>query len=1072
MKVKELTSDAFWKGEICAHGLVEDERETYRAKVYLKSSQVFDYSCSCEEGNSYKGMCPHCKALLEEYRKVESESLRPPVSTSEAVRTMIQEYTKREVAEIMGEGETKKVRLVPSLVLTSKGVGLECRLGRERLYLLKDLTDFARALKEGRQEEYGKPGKGLSFQHTVQAFDEPSRPLVRFIMDLVDSYRLHYEQLKTRVTAVLPASRTLYLDRAGCDRLFSICRGRVLEATAPNGQVRRLALCEENPSFEVEVKKEGNDGLRVTIPGELLTFSGERCLYVADQNRLYRCDEDFSKTLSVFLRQMTESRISRGEVLVNDRDVPLFYERVLKKLGQYGLLKEVGVDLAAYQPETLQAVFVFDSEGPDQVSMKPELSYGEVKFHPLEAGSLPHSVCRDVPGEYRVSQLILNYFEYREDGTQNLIIRNDPDALYRLLDEGMEQFKAVGDVYLSESFRKLRVLPAPSVSVGVSLLGGWLELSVDTGEMSGAEFARVLSEYTQKKKYYRMKSGEFLKLSEDGLLTVSKLAEGLSVTKEELKGKNLKLPGYRALYLDSLMKEDSRVIFHRDQAFRSLVRNMKSVEDSRFEVPKEVKGVLREYQKTGYRWLKTLDEYGFGGILADDMGLGKTLQVISVLLDYYNGKRETKSLVSQGTSGGDASIGRQPSLVVCPASLVYNWCHEFETFAPALRVKALVGSSEERMQLLGQLEETDIVITSYDLLKRDLAGYLNLNFRYEVIDEAQYIKNAATQSARAVKSVHARTRFALTGTPVENHLGELWSIFDYLMPGFLFSYRKFKTMFELPIVKEEDRRALESLHRMIGPFVLRRLKSDVLKELPEKLEKIVYSALEGKQKALYNGNALKLKEMLQADSEAGGGKARFQVLAELTRLRELCCDPSLCYGNYDGGSAKLETCMDLISGAVEAGHKILLFSQFSSMLEIIRKRLQKDKITCHMLTGATPKEERNRLVQAFHKDEVPIFLISLKAGGTGLNLTAADIVIHYDPWWNVAAQNQATDRAHRIGQDKQVTVFKLIMKQTIEENILKLQESKQHLAEQVVTEGMVSLAGLSRKELLEILGNG
>ncbi|MDY5483154.1 MAG: helicase-related protein, partial [Clostridium sp.] len=246
----------------------------------------------------------------------------------------------------------------------------------------------------------------------------------------------------------------------------------------------------------------------------------------------------------------------------------------------------------------------------------------------------------------------------------------------------------------------------------------------------------------------------------------------------------------------------------------------------------------------------------------------------------------------------------------------------------------------------------------------------------------------------------------------------------------------------------------------------------VLKELPEKLEKVVYSAAEGRQKTLYQAAALKLKLQLEAQDETAesSGREKLEILSQLTRLRQLCCDPSLCFENYAGGSAKLETCISLISSAVEAGHKLLLFSQFASMLEILAKRLEKEGIRFHLLTGATPKEERNRMVSAFSKDEVPVFLISLKAGGTGLNLTAADIVIHYDPWWNVAAQNQATDRAHRIGQKRQVTVYKLIMKHTIEENILRLQESKQQLADQIVREGMVSLGNLSREELLKLFG--
>ena len=329
------------------------------------------------------------------------------------------------------------------------------------------------------------------------------------------------------------------------------------------------------------------------------------------------------------------------------------------------------------------------------------------------------------------------------------------------------------------------------------------------------------------------------------------------------------------------------------------------------------------------------------------------------------------------------------------------------------------------------------------------------------------IKNAKTQGAKAVKEISANARFALTGTPVENRLSELWSIFDFLMPGFLYSYRKFRERYELPIVKNQDPEALTALRRMTGPFVLRRLKKDVLRELPTKEERIVYSAASGRQQKLYTASALKLKEALAGGAWSGNGK--LEVLSQLMRLRQICCEPSLCFDGYKGGSAKLDTCMELLLNGTSAGHKILLFSQFTSMLEIIAKRLKKEKIPFYLLTGSTPKRDRVQMASSFQKDDVMVFLISLKAGGTGLNLTAADVVIHYDPWWNVAAQNQATDRAHRIGQENQVSVFKLITKHTIEENILKLQEMKRDLADTVVTEGTGALSSITREDLIRML---
>lgn len=648
------------------------------------------------------------------------------------------------------------------------------------------------------------------------------------------------------------------------------------------------------------------------------------------------------------------------------------------------------------------------------------------------------------------------------------MIRGDEEALYQVLSEGMPQFQEVGEVWLSESVRHLRVLPPPEVSMGVSLGGGWLDLKIETAGIDPAELLQVLSEYRQKKKYYRMKNGEFLQLSGGGLQALDSLTADLGLTKSEFQAGEAKIPAYRAFYLDSLSGDGRMKLFQRDEAYGMMVRDLKTAQSVSYAVPAVLEKTLREYQKIGYTWMRTLARYHFGGILADDMGLGKTLQVIALLTAFYQEKTEQKAAGNEG-SGSELPL---PSLIVCPASLVYNWGQEFARFSPGIRVLLIAGTAKERQEQLEEQmrmeasEGAQVIITSYDLLKRDRAAYLGRTFEYEIIDEAQVIKNAKTQGAKAVKEISANARFALTGTPVENRLSELWSIFDFLMPGFLYSYRKFRERYELPIVKNQDPEALTALRRMTGPFVLRRLKKDVLRELPTKEERIVYSAASGRQQKLYTASALKLKEALAGGAWSGNGK--LEVLSQLMRLRQICCDPALCFEDYTGESAKLETCVSLIASASAAGHKILLFSQFASMLERIRERLLQEGISSHLLVGATPKEERSRMVQAFASDEVPVFLISLKAGGTGLNLTAADIVIHYDPWWNVAAQNQATDRAYRIGQEKPVTVYKLILKDTIEENLLKLQNAKLALAAQVVSEGMVSLGDLSQNELMEL----
>ena len=1070
MKIIKMSVDTFWKGEVRVQGQIEDETKVYQTRIFIKGSQIYDYSCSCAEGNSFRGPCVHAKALQEAFARQQKAEHTPPVSTSPEIRMMIREYTNREVARILGEEEREPVYLHPYLQIRRGEVLLEARIGREKRYIVKNLLEFAQAVHSGKRVEYGK---GMAFEHVPSAFAPESRPFLDLLLEEADAYIRHYEEMRGHAGLPLPVMRALTLGSAARDRLFDLLEGKEVQTEDEKGAERVCQVERKDPRFPVEVEARG-DGIAVTVPSALTSFRGEQRLYVADGLHLFGCSELYTETMGVFLEQMEQggrecgSRKEKRGLLVGSRDIPLFYARVLEGMEALGILQSPEIDWEKYRPEALKARFEFDSDSPDELRLRPTLSYGDFTFSPLADEHVPREICRDVPAEFYISRLITRYFSYWEDESGELVIRGDEEALYQVLSEGMPQFQEVGEVWLSESVRHLRVLPPPEVSMGVSLGGGWLDLKIETAGIDPAELLQVLSEYRQKKKYYRMKNGEFLQLSGGGLQALDSLTADLGLTKSEFQAGEAKIPAYRAFYLDSLSGDGRMKLFQRDEAYGMMVRDLKTAQSVSYAVPAVLEKTLREYQKIGYTWMRTLARYHFGGILADDMGLGKTLQVIALLTAFYQEKTEQKAAGNEG-SGSELPL---PSLIVCPASLVYNWGQEFARFSPEIRVLLIAGTAKERQEQLEEQmrmeasERAQVIITSYDLLKRDRAAYLGRTFEYEITDEAQVIKNARTQGAKAVKEISANARFALTGTPVENRLSELWSIFDFLMPGFLYSYRKFRERYELPIVKNQDPEALTALRRMTGPFVLRRLKKDVLRELPTKEERIVYSAASGRQQKLYTASALKLKEALAGGAWSGNGK--LEVLSQLMRLRQICCDPALCFEDYTGESAKLETCVSLIASASAAGHKILLFSQFASMLERIRERLLQEGISSHLLVGATPKEERSRMVQAFASDEVPVFLISLKAGGTGLNLTAADIVIHYDPWWNVAAQNQATDRAYRIGQEKPVTVYKLILKDTIEENLLKLQNAKLALAAQVVSEGMVSLGDLSQNELMEL----
>ena len=575
----------------------------------------------------------------------------------------------------------------------------------------------------------------------------------------------------------------------------------------------------------------------------------------------------------------------------------------------------------------------------------------------------------------------------------------------------------------------------------------WLSLNFEDLEFGPSEYKKILASYRQNKKYFRLKDGSFLNLKNEYVDTLASFVDDLNLNDAQLDEEEVLIPKYRALYLDQLTKISQSLHVERDVSFKSMVREFKQVEDADFTVPVNLQKTLRRYQKTGYRWLKTLSKYQMGGILADDMGLGKTLQVISVLLS------------EKGQSN-------KSSLIVAPSSLIYNWESEIHKFAPGLTTMIIHGDPATRRQLIQDSSNVDIVITSYDLIRRDVESYQSQSFRYCILDEAHYIKNHTTLSAKAVKKVNSEIRFALTGTPIENSLSDLWSIFDFILPGYFGTYAQFRKKYEVPIMKQQNLNLLSRIHQQVAPFILRRLKKDVLKELPEKIETNMYCEMDKTQRDLYHAMVYEMKEQMNQEiQEQGIERSRIKILALLMRLRQICCDPSLYLENYKGESAKLKLCLELVDECISTGHKVLIFSQFTSMLDILSKELTAKEIKHLMLTGSTKTNERLALTEQFNSDDTPVFLISLKAGGTGLNLTGADVVIHYDPWWNMSAQNQATDRAHRLGQEKTVQVFKLFVKNTIEEKIERLQQRKRDLTEAIVQEGETFITQLSSEEL-------
>lgn len=1029
----------------------------YEVKIKIDEDyrEILEYECECPAFYTYAGLCKHCAAVLltylEERRTGKASSRILPVSRAAApsVRTstygfdgILGQYVMKDKVNLMQQEILGKVRLEPHFKLTGGSMKAEFRIGNTRMYVLKNIGDFVNAVARNERVSYGRE---LEFYHHPEAFAPESRPMVRFLQFTLlkgSSYLGNYlSTVYKRELNIAGDQADEFLEAAQAAPFF----GAVDEESSREWEIR-----EGEPERLLEIN---GDKTGISIKLQRMQFvTGNRYGYFFDDGIVWKTDRERIEEVREFLLYM-ESFGKNGLYVAAD-ELPAFTRDMLPVLQEHFEVKMQNFIPEEYLPE--EAVFEIYLDAPQRDLLTCELYsvYGEEKYNLYENFNLADR--RDAHREMKMAGLVSAFFDAYDPEKHQMVIQKNEERLFTFLQEGIPRLQELCDVYISDSVRNMKILPAPHVSVGVSLEGELLELTLQSEEMPVDQLVDILSRYDRRKKYYRLKNGSFVDLSDEGIRTLGRLKQELQITDASLKDGKAEIPRYRAMYLDSSLKENSGLALQKNKSFRSLVRNMKTVEDNDFEIPGELDNILRGYQKQGFLWIKTLKANGFGGILADDMGLGKTLQVIAFLLSEWK---------ESGENPG------RPWLIVCPASLVYNWKSELERFAPALPVYTAAGNVKEREELLKRVEAQGkgVVITSYDLLRRDILLYEKMSFACEVIDEAQFIKNHSTQASRAVKQVSAGFRLALTGTPVENRLSELWSIFDFLMPGFLFAYGRFREELETPVVTGGDEEAAERLHRMIRPFVLRRLKKDVLTDLPDKIEKNMVAVLEDEQSSLYDAHVQRLLAVLSKQTEQEFAGKQIQVLAELTKLRQICCDPGLLFEGYAGGSAKMQLCLELIRNAAEGGHKVLLFSQFTSMLERLKQELVKEDISFYALDGSTPKLKRLELVESFNKDETQVFCISLKAGGTGLNLTAADIVIHFDPWWNVAVQNQATDRAHRIGQQNVVTVYKLIAKGTIEEKIVSLQEKKKELADKILGGEEMGMASFTKEELMDIL---
>lgn len=1037
--------------------------EAYRTSVVLdeEAGLVVDYSCDCPASRRFSGPCKHAVALALDFNaspeSYDGYEANTHLSSSREITRLI-ERAKSQVPEVRGKSTEPGPGCVHVGVTLVRDNGFHLRLrlsGMQGSYVVKSISEFVANVEGSAYHVYGKR---LAFTHDIEAFDPQARPLISMLVKAIQNRRAYHAERVVGQGAyrsygnTSASSRTLRLSSPELWELLGLYVGRSLRfedggaSFLPGGEASLLVV-DEDPVMHLDIVGE-NDGSYVLggMEGMRMAVSGGRAV-AWDAERLYCCSEKLSQQSDMLHSFMTDGT---GGLVLAERDAPAFCAVVLPRVEQV-VSVQVPETLANLRPEPCKLEFRLDKTDAG-VTCAASASYGvrryPIAIKPSAAYGNADDLVRDVQAEAKAREVLRRYFSMAGGEGAALLASTDAEVA-RLVYEGVPEMQRLGDVLVTSAFERLRSTTTPRVRVGLSVRSNLLDLTLLTDGVDQKELAGILRSYGLKRRYHRLRDGSFVDLDTAEVTDAARLVEELGLKPRQFENGQVTLPAYRALVVDSLAPDAVR-----DASFERYLERIRSVDLQSYEVPSGLKGSLRPYQEAGFRWLCGLAELGLGGILADEMGLGKSIQLISFLLS---------------RAEDVADLG--PSLVVCPASLVYNWMAEFARFAPALEVRAAVGSSDER-DAIRRERGVDVLVTSYDLLRRDEEAYCGMRLWCLALDEAQYIKNHETRAAHVAKALDARVRFALTGTPVENRLSELWSIFDFLMPGLLGTYDRFRERYERPIVEDEDGEVSRRLRDGIRPFVLRRLKRDVVSDLPDKIEEVVHAKMGVQQRRVYDAQVAELREQLAHQADDAFGKGKIQILAALTRLRQTCCDPQLVLEGYDGDSTKIETIMTLLGRSMDAGSKTLLFSQFTSFLDLISQELDRRGIRHYVITGSTPKRRRVELVDQFNSDDVPVFLISLKAGGTGLNLTGASVVIHADPWWNVAAQNQATDRAHRIGQTQRVTVYQVVASDSIEERILDMQESKAKLADEVVdgeTSGY-SLSRLTREDLENLLG--
>lgn len=991
-----------------------DGDELYNVHVSFKDGRIFEFLCTCPYYHTMGTTCKHIVATLKTRQAELNETNSFSSENDLLAARFCSEYSQFEQDRY---SISLLFRITPGSERTSYSISLKISNGFAT-FPIQSTEKFLDCIATN--SDY-RLSKNRVFSNSVAYFDEPSRQIIEILTEA-------YENKAASSPIYSPRLLETDLGSATAKRLFPILSKINCEYVIDSISYVNPPVTEDDPDILVDIAAtDKNITLSVTESGIALVPDGSWFLF---DGKIFCTSQEWQSWFMPIYRTMIMQHRTQLE-FAGDNSID-FAAKVLPRLkGRHGVIC-YGVDeLIINEKPRFEIYLDCYNRG---VSAVIKAYYGNVSIRiPLTSYKFDKIIIRDPVAEEKV----LSHFSNFTHMNGSFLLMDDDD-IFHFITQTLDQLPTLATLFLSDSFKELTASVTPEISAIVRYNDkvDLLEMTIDS-ELSENELSDILNAYYARHPYYRFSDGRYLDFAQK-----QQTLELLGNLPIDPTGS---IKGYRQVsksYSLFLMELAQNGTLSSDESFSNM---LDSALKTKADITAPLDKILRDYQKTGVHWFHQLSKLSLGGILADDMGLGKTIQVIAFIM---------------------SEKPEKPALVVTPSSLTYNWLNEIQRFAPEATAKIIDGLKSDREISLEDIEGYDFIITSYALLRRDIQIYQRLDFSYCFIDEAQHIKNPKTMNARAVKRIQAGQRFALTGTPIENSLSELWSIFDFVLPGYLLSHKDFSFKYEKPVSSGKSLSSIENLRNKIKPFILRRMKKDVLSELPEKIENTIFADFEPEQKQIYTAFLAAARK--EADAIAATGENTIRILSLLTRLRQICCHPGLINDEYKRESGKLSLLKELVVSAIEAGHRVLIFSQFTSMLNIIGEHLRRLDLECFYLDGATPSAQRLSMANRFNSGEKSVFLISLKAGGTGLNLIGADMVIHYDPWWNPAVMDQASDRAYRIGQERVVQVIKLAARNSIEEQILKLAEKKRGLADGIIRENKNLLSALSREELLNL----